>query len=440
LKLNVAFTILFAFLLLLPNASAITVDAAFLGSAPGRFNSIEINDVDKDGNKEVIFGNYEGYVNMIQWKGGEFKSEAHLGPFGSRLWGIHVDDIDSDGRNEILAGDGEGSLRVFNATNLQLRWEIDGLVRDVHGIAVGDVDNDGDKEIVAGGGYKMDYPLSAVYIINPLNGSIENSFLPGNASRMRSFEIADIDHDSYNELIFGTGEALGETPGIGHLYVYQINGQNVVQEWKSDDLNGDCVSVKVVDVDGDGNLEIITSNGYREGPGFAFIFRYVGSGGEGNPPIYQRLWESENIGPKAWGLDVADIDGDSINEIVIGNGAGYIWIFDGVSRSIEWKSPLLGSDVLGLALGDVDGDGQIEIVAGQGGYQGKADFTSAYTAPHIFVIDGAKHTIEYTLGGRDYTGWAFELAIASLVIMLLIGINIYIKVRKPKAAKEEDAK
>ena len=208
-------------------------------------------------------------------------------------------------------------------------------------------------------------------------------------------------------------------------------------EWKSDDLNGDMVSVRVVDVDGDGEPEIVSSNGYREGPGFAFIFRYSGGGGEGSPPIYQRVWESENIGPKAWGLGVTDIDADGIKEIVIGNRAGYIWIFDGISRAIEWKSPLLGSDVLGLVLADVDNDGQIEIVAGQGGYQGKADFTSAYTAPRLFIIDGTRHTIEYSLGGRDYAGWAFEVVVAFLIITLLVGINVHIARRKRRTAVDK---
>lgn len=431
--------ILFAALLLIPSASAIEIDASFLGSAPGRFNSIKIGDVNKDGNKEIVFGNYEGYLNVLEWRGGEFKVKAHEGSFGTRLWGIEIADIDGDGYDEILAGDGEGILRVFNGTTLQLKWQASGLGRDAHGIALGDVDNDGQDEVVAGGGYKMDHPGALIYIFNPVSGSLENSFWPGNSSRMRSFNIVDIDGDGFNELIFGTGESLGETPGKGRVYIYQINGLNVTQEWKSEDLNGDCVNVRVEDIDGDQTLDIITSNGYREGPGFAYIFNRLKpneTGGEGSPPMFKRVWESENIGPKAWALDIGDIDNDGIKEIVIGNRAGYIWIFSGNNHEIEWKSPLLGSDVLGLTLGDVDGDGQVEIVAGQGGYQGKADFTSAYTAPHIYIIDGAKHTIKYALGGRDYTGWLLDVVIALLVITLLVGINFYIKVRKAKATTE----
>ncbi|MEE9340125.1 MAG: hypothetical protein V3V21_00495, partial [Thermoplasmata archaeon] len=90
---------------------------------------------------------------------------------------------------------------------------------------------------------------------------------------------------------------------------------------------------------------------------------------------------------------------------------------------------------LGIDLGDVDGDGQIEIVAAQGGYQGKADFTSAYTAPHIYILDGSTHTVEVALGGRDYIGWTLQIFIAVLIIVLLVGLNVYFG-RKRNASKK----
>lgn len=426
---------------LLPNVAGLEIDESFLGSAPGRFNSVKICDLDGDGYKEIVFGNYEGYLNIIEWKGDEFRAAQHAGPYGERLWGIHVEDIDSDGSEEIIAGDGEGTLQVFNGSTLEVRFRMTDLVRDVHGIAVGDADNDGEQEIVVGTGYKMDHPLSAIYVYSADTGELEDQFFPGDASRMRGVAIADIDGDSYNELIFGTGVSLGETPGEGYLNIFQYDGSNYSREWISDDLDGDAVALEIIDVDGDGNLEIVTSNGYREGPGFLFIFRYVGTGGEGTPAIYERVWESENIGPKPYGLDVGDIDADGINEIVIGNLAGYIWIFDGHTREVEWKSSPLGSDIFGIDLGDVDGDGQIEIVAAQGGYQGKADFTSAYTAPHIYILDGAKHTIEIALGGRDFFGWSLQILVAVLIIILLVGLNIYFSQRRRKdVTREKESK
>jgi hypothetical protein len=146
------------------------------------------------------------------------------------------------------------------------------------------------------------------------------------------------------------------------------------------------------------------------------------------------VWFSDNIGPKAYGLGVGDIDGDGTREIVVGNQPGYIWVFDGASRRVKWKSELLGSDILGIALADVDQDGALEIIAGQGGYQGKADFTSAYTAPHIIIIDGRTRAVEARLGEQDYLELGFQAAGLSLFITLLAAVSWY--ARKRKEARE----
>ncbi|MCK5548022.1 MAG: hypothetical protein KAI64_03345, partial [Thermoplasmata archaeon] len=85
---------------------------------------------------------------------------------------------------------------------------------------------------------------------------------------------------------------------------------------------------------------------------------------------------------------------------------------------------------------DVDLDGDIEIIAAQGGYQGKADFTSAYTTPHIFILDGKTHSIESKLGEPDYIGWSLQIFIVFLVILLLVGLNRYF-VKNGRTGKKE---
>ncbi|UCD91997.1 MAG: VCBS repeat-containing protein, partial [Methanobacteriota archaeon] len=192
--------------------------------------------------------------------------------------------------------------------------------------------------------------------------------------------------------------------------------------------------------DGDGNPEIVSGNGYRYNPGYLNIFRYTGGAGIGTPAIYEKVFESDDIGPKAYGLDAADIDGDGIIEIVIGNQPGYIWVFDGSTREVEWKSELLGSDILGIQLYDIDRDGTVEIIAAQGGYQGKADFTSAYTTPHIFIIDGKTYSIEERIGESDYLAWAFQIIIISMVIILLVLLNILVKKKKVQKVAVEKPK
>jgi hypothetical protein len=429
-------SMLVSFMIPLSGVASADINADFLGSSPGRFNSIKVLDIDEDGKTEIVFGNYEGHLNILETVGGSYIEEWRSESLGTRLWGVEVGDVDGDDVNEVIVGSGEGYVYVYDAVTHELEWKSGELVRDAHGIAIGDVNGDGDNDLVIGTGYKTDIPWSYVYVFNGKNKSLIGTI--GNFdSRIRSISIVDVDQDGANEIVFGSGVALGETAGEGYIYIYGYNDGEFTREWKSDDLNGDVNGLVVHDLDGDQKLEIIASNGYRYTPGYVYIFRYRGGiGGVGTPNIYDQVWVSEDIGPKAYGLAVGDIDHDGITELVLGNQPGYIWIFDAVNLQLEWKSELLGTDILGIALYDLDLDGQMEIIAAQGGYQGKADFTSAYTTPHIFVINGKTRTIESKLGEPDFIAWGFQIVIVLLIILLLVGLNSYFRFRKKKSSEK----
>ena len=418
------------------------IDSNYLGSGPGRFNSIKAMDIDGDGNVELVFGNYEGYLNILESRDGYYFEEWRSESLGTRLWGLEIADCDSDGTYEIIVGNGEGIVYIFDAISRDLEWKSRELVRDAHGIAVGNVDDDSNMEIVIGTGYKTDTPWGMLYIFDGKTHELEDEIGPI-SSRHRGVAIEDVDNDGVNEIIFGSGVSLGETAGEGYIYIYSYDGSNYVQEWMSDDLDGDVVALLTYDLDGDGTSEIIAGNGYRYNQGYCFIFQYVGtssSQGTGTPPTYEQVWMSEDIGPKAYGLDVGDIDGDGIIEIVVGNQPGYIWIFDASTYEVEWKSPLLGTDILGIEIVDVDLDGEKEIIATQGGYIGKADWTSAYTNPHIYIINGKTHETEFKLGELDYIEIILQAAIILLVVITLVHLNLALKTKKPKRKMRMDSR
>jgi hypothetical protein len=160
-----------------------------------------------------------------------------------------------------------------------------------------------------------------------------------------------------------------------------------------------------------------------------FIFQY-----DPSKKTYAEVFKTPNIGPKAYGLAVDDIDGDDVQEIVVGNQPGYVYIYDGRAHTQEWKSPLLGTDVLGITIVDLDDDPALEIIAAQGGYQGKGDFTSGYTTPHLYVIDGKTHQIEQTVGEKDYVRMWFQIGLLAVVIVFLIEVGILTKLLKRRKA------
>ena len=394
-----------------------------LTSGIGRFNSIICEDVDGDSYDEILFGSYEGHVVAVQYLGGDYFLDWTWLGFGERTWGLTAGQFDSDSALEVIVGDGEGMVRALDGETKKVEWTSQELVRDAHGLLLHDMDGDGKNELLVGTGFKTDQGWGQIYIFSRDDTEYYDAFPPFD-SRLREMDITDVDSDGEEELIVGCGASLGDIAGEGYVRIFDLETKEL--EWKSPDLGGCIEGLKVEDLDGDGVQEIIVSNGYRYREGFCFIYHY--EGGE-----YKRLWKSPNIGPKAYGLDVGDIDDDGVIELVLTNLAGYIYVFDGVTHAEEWRSENLGRDILGVTLGDPDGDGQIEIVAGQGGYIGKGDYTSGYVTPHVYVIDGKTHEIEAVLGEIDEVLQWIQVGILLTVVIAMVEVAIIVRIKtKPK--------
>ena len=445
--ISTTFTNAFSFSII--GTSSAEVDPAILGSAPGRFNSVVADDIDDDGRTEIVFGNYEGYVTVLERRGDDYFEEWRSPDIGQRVWGIEVADLMGDSTKEIIAGNGDGEIYVYDAKTHKQVWFVEDLTRDVHGLLVHDLGRGGTPYLLAGTGYKTDKDLGIVYIFgtNESSGKFEHVAEIGQfENRMRGVGVGDVDGDTELEIVFGSGVTTGERPGEGYIRVYDVekvlNKQDDALEWKSENLKGDCVALKLADFTNDGVPDIVVGNGYRYQAGWVRILTY-----DNDTKKYVEYWkspDSPDIGPKVFGLDVGDIDGDGNLEIVVGNLAGYIYIFEQQGSTViqEWRSKLLGSDIFGIDLYDVDGDGQIEIIASQGGYTGKGDYTSGYTEPHIYIIDGKTHKIETTIGESSYIDIILPIAILILFVILLLILNYYAKTRRrlKELGPDEDIK
>ncbi len=404
------------------------VEPSDLTSGIGRFGSIICEDVDDDGRMEILFGSYDGYVVSAEFRSGDYHVDWISDQFGTRVWGLTTGQFDDDSALEIIVGDGDGIVRSIDGQTKKVEWTSTGLVRDAHGLLLHDLDGDGKNELIVGTGFKTDQGWGTVYFFRQGEKEPYDQLDPFD-SRIRHIEIADVDNDGEDELICTSGSALGDVKGEGYLRVFDLETKEL--EWKSPDLEGCMEGMKIVDLDGDGVLEIVTSNGYRYREGWLFIHHFMD--GE-----YRQVWRSENLGPKAYGLDIGDIDNDGTLEIVVGNMGGYIFVYDGVTHQLEWQSENLGRDILGVVLADPDKDGQIEIIAGQGGYNGKGDFTSGYSTPHVYVIDGETKEMEAVLGEVDEViQWLQVIIMIGVAIALIeIGIAVRLYIKRKRMWKE----
>jgi hypothetical protein len=82
-------------------------------------------------------------------------------------------------------------------------------------------------------------------------------------------------------------------------------------------------------------------------------------------------WTSPNLGDSFVELTPlllsANLDGDLVDEIIVGLPTGRIQVFDGASPTIQWVSSVLAGSLVDLALGDLDGNGtpDLAILTGQ---------------------------------------------------------------------------
>jgi hypothetical protein len=292
-----------------------------------------------------------------------------------------ISDIDEDGRNELIACDKFGIL-VYGESSQYYPFPTAQRMQSMLSLLVEDVNQDGRKEIVTcrpiqSQDESFAYEL-AIWQIK--NGHME-SLWSKSVNDIGSYVLAyaDANNDGKKELITASGSIAIWKKGSG-------NEWEIVSEIPN---RGTLVDVvKVADVDGDGKNEILaTGNGevltiYKHRQAYGTL-----------KDIYPVMWQSEPLGTEGLrpregapvasaytqGLDVGDLDGDGLNEILVGtsedgvlpnneivSGKGKIHIFRFLRNetykkiwSSEWT---VGASVRAFTVGDIDSDNKNEFV------------------------------------------------------------------------------
>jgi len=138
---------------------------------------------------------------------------------------------------------------------------------------------------------------------------------------------------------------------------------------------------KLVDMDGDGDLDIVISEWYTENR-MEWYENPLPDGDPGAGP-----WKRHDIGqPRAHDFRMGDLDGDGILEIVSrtqGKDGDHILVWKRSGQ--EWRNrafPCPRGE--GIALGDVNGDGRPEVVIGGRWYAAPGDVLEGDWQEHVF--------------------------------------------------------
>jgi hypothetical protein len=341
------------------------------GTIIGYMNSIKSADVDNDGEIEIIFGNYEGYLYVT--------GPSHTGYveewktlIGTYLFGLALDDVDQDGTVEIIVGNQDGFMNIFgyNGTTFALEWTSEDLGSDLYGLTTADVDDDGDIEIIAGTSVSNIFEDNIfVFYWTGSTYTQEWSYaLTTTLGYLGLFHVAvgDVDGDSDKEIVFGSyeNELLQNDPPVnpvppnprptsqfgGRFYVFGYDGTSGSPEWQSDDFGEWIMGLDVGNTDSDNDLEIVVTTYFGE----VFVFSYNGI-------AYMSEWQSDGL--SAYTSTVGKVDDSSYESIIISSWESIsVYQSSGAFYQEAWTSPQLDSFVYGLGTGDISGDGLIEEI------------------------------------------------------------------------------
>ncbi len=270
-------------------------------------------DLDEDGDQDILLGGawqsneiwwwenpYPHYNPQKPWKKYTIRSSGEKG-YHNQIFG----DFDGDGKSELVFWN-KRSGKLFiadlpdnpkdkNSWKFQEIWSWDGQL-NYEGLAKGDINQDG-KEDIVGGGYWFEHKGDQIYKDRKIDDYGQSNSAVGDLVKGGRLEVV-----------------LSSADGVGSLNIYQWE----IDGWEKTILINEVIhghSVQVIDIDGDGNLDIFCAE--------------------------MAQWSSEtNPGSKTW--------------ILLGDGKGSF------STEVLYAANDIGNHE--SRIGDVDGDGRPDII------------------------------------------------------------------------------
>ena len=322
--------------------------------------SIELADVDGDGDLDVITGNDNdsNRQNRVWFNNGAgIFSDSGQALGTNKTRSLHIVDFEGDGDIDFLEGVSDNVTTSTIWLNSQRHSSQPILLdskqslgdSDTRSVATGDVDGDGDLDFVS-----ANFNQGNRIWTNDGNAIFTATDQTLGSNATQAVLLVDVDND--NDL-----DMLTAVEGVGANRVWLNNSTGVFSDSGQELGNSDTISLAAGDIDNDGDIDFITANVGQANR----VWRNDGNGNyfESDIPV-QTLGTALTVDVK-----LGDVDGDNDLDIVAGNlgQPDQVWINSGFNSGIFVADQSISSGsnlTFVIALGDIDNDGDLDLVSG----------------------------------------------------------------------------
>jgi hypothetical protein len=317
---------------------------------------VALADLDRDGELDLVEGNWEELDLVRLGEDGSFQEPVPIGLERGATSSLALGDLDLDGDADLVTGDGRAADRVWINAGGSVADSGQRLGREATAdVALADVDQDGALDLVAavrGRGNR--------FWLNDRTGRFVDSRQSLGTARTASLVLGDVDGDGDVDLVAGNEN------GANAIWLQSLAGTwgaaTLVPALPSPFDPGGSRGIAAADLDLDDDVDLVLARGLAGGE--------VWHGdGDGNFALVQLL--SPDIDSRA--IAVGDIDGDGLPELIESQAGDTtaaspkpdrIWLADGTGTFVLGEDVTLDNDYdpRVVALVDVDSDGDLDYV------------------------------------------------------------------------------
>ncbi|WP_442482864.1 choice-of-anchor D domain-containing protein [Aeoliella sp. SH292] len=329
---------------------------------------------------------YQLFIDPATKASGDFGAVQNIYT-GSQMNGpfdVITADLNGDGDLEVITASYiDGRITVFERgtsswtrTVINTIPSISGNELFSMGLAADDLDGDGDIDIAVSSSEE-----NSVYWLQNLGSIGTNSFtrrlVASGLEGVQTVIIADFDRDGRNDLASASlnDDRLNLHRNIGNVdEMFQTSFRTLVFDPTAIGVSVRLSDIYAADVDGDGWVDLVTAERNRNR---VAVYESPVVNGARSPFSNTTPWVlgstvlagSNGTADRAYGVFVADMDGDNDMDVVVSNfdGDQIVWIRHNSGGS--WSSPInIANSANGIngpvfpQVADIDGDGDMDVV------------------------------------------------------------------------------